>query len=65
VGGTVIHEMGHPLGLAGHSPSTADIMYRSTYDSKAEGLSEADRATLRALYAKPNGYHLAGAKRAD
>jgi predicted Zn-dependent protease len=41
--------MGHALGLAGHSPSTADIMYRSTYDSKAEGLSEADRATLRAL----------------
>jgi len=62
---TVLHEMGHALGLAGHSPSAADIMFRSTYDSEAEGLSAADRATLRALYAKPNGYHLAGPKRAD
>jgi len=63
---TVLHEMGHALGLAGHSPSPTDIMYfRGTRASEAEGLSARDRATLRALYAKPNGYHLAGAKHTD
>jgi len=63
---TVLHEMGHALGLAGHSPNEADIMYyRGTWASKTDGLSEGDRATLRALYAKPNGQRVTGAKRTD
>lgn len=61
---TMLHEMGHALGLAGHSPYEDDIMYyRGT--SKTDGLSERDRATLRALYAKPNGHRVTGPKRVD
>jgi predicted Zn-dependent protease len=63
---TVLHEMGHALGLAGHSPSPADLMYfRGTRASQAPGLSAADRATLRALYAKPNGAPVAGPRRTE
>jgi predicted Zn-dependent protease len=63
---TVLHETGHALGLAGHSPNEADIMYyRGTWASRSDGISEGDRATLRALYAKPNGQRVTGAKRTD
>jgi hypothetical protein len=63
---TVLHEMGHALGLAGHSPYETDIMYfRGGWAAKTDGLSERDRATLRALYAKPNGHRVTGPRRAD
>lgn len=45
----VLHEMGHALGLGGHSPDPRDILFRSI-DSEASGLSAADRETLRRLY---------------
>ena len=62
---TVLHEMGHALGLGGHSPDPADVMYgRVNADAKPE-LTERDRATLRALYAKPNGHRVTGPRRAD
>jgi predicted Zn-dependent protease len=50
----VLHEMGHVLGLMGHSDDPRDIMYPSVSEEPDEGLSARDRNTLRALYAGPN-----------
>lgn len=44
---TVTHELGHVLGIGRHSPSDADIMGAR---ASAARLSEADRATVLALY---------------
>lgn len=63
--GTVLHEMGHALGLGGHSPEAGDVMYRSVKTETRATLSDRDRATLRALYARPNGHRVTGPKRAD
>ncbi len=60
----MLHEMGHALGLAGHSPKKDDIMYVGGVGS-AKGLSERDRATLKLLYARPNGHRVTGARRLD
>ena len=60
---TVLHEMGHALGLGGHSPDPGDIMYKST--STARELTPRDRETLRRLYARPNGKSLIGPRSAD
>ncbi len=62
---TVLHEMGHALGLAGHSPDKADIMYPRIVGGRDERLSARDRETLRLLYKRPNGHHIAGARQAD
>lgn len=62
---TVLHEMGHALGLGGHSPDRADIMYPKISGSRAEGLSPRDRETLRLLYHRPNGHRVTGARRGD
>jgi predicted Zn-dependent protease len=62
---TVLHEMGHALGFAGHSPHADDVMYAHLNPETRSALSERDRATLRALYAKPNGHRVTGPKRAD
>ena len=59
---TVLHEMGHALGLGGHSPDPGDVMYPSI-DAGQEGLSARDRRTLERLYASPIGRRVAGAKR--
>jgi len=62
---TMLHEMGHALGLAGHSPDPGDVMFpRSGRRGSSIGLSARDCATLRALYAAPIGRRIAGAKRA-
>jgi hypothetical protein len=55
----VLHEMGHALGLGGHSPDEGDVMYAR--GSGHTGLSERDRATIRKLYAKPIGARVTGA----
>jgi len=49
-----LHEIGHALGVTGHSANTSDIMYyRSQVDDKREGLSAADKATIAAIYRHP------------
>lgn len=48
-----LHEVGHILGLE-HSPDPRDVMV-ALYDGRATGLSAADVATARLLYALPSG----------
>ena len=59
----VLHEMGHALGIRGHSPRPGDIMYENV--GTADGLSARDRETLRQLYARPNGKPIVGARSPD
>lgn len=47
---TVLHEIGHALGLFEHSTSPDDLMYA---DPVRNGLSERDRATAEAAYHLP------------
>lgn len=50
-----LHEIGHALGVTGHSASTSDIMYYSTQvEDKRAGLSIADKATINAIYRHPS-----------
>ena len=47
------HEMGHALGLIGHSPYPTDIMcerVRGCLVARIHGLTDRDRNTLRRLY---------------
>ncbi len=48
-----LHEVGHALGLE-HSPDPRDVM-AARYDGRGAGLTEADLATVRLLYAVPPG----------
>lgn len=48
-----LHEVGHAIGLA-HSPDAGDVMAART-DGRVRGLSAADVATARLLYALPTG----------
>ena len=57
----VLHEVGHALGIGGHSPKAGDIMFASIKGG-AQGLSERDRNTLKALYARPIGARISGAR---
>jgi predicted Zn-dependent protease len=57
--------MGHALGLAGHSPDRSDVMASALNVERRPQLSARDRATLRALYTKPNGHRVTGPRRAD
>lgn len=46
-----LHEIGHALGITGHSAARADIMFSTVYpDDKNESLSANDIATINALY---------------
>ncbi len=47
---TVLHEIGHALGIFEHAPSPDDLMYA---DPVRNGLSERDRATAEAAYHLP------------
>lgn len=56
----VLHEMGHALGLAGHSSDPGDIMFGPAL---AQSLSERDKDTLKELYSRPIGSRITGARR--
>lgn len=47
-----LHEIGHALGIAGHSDSASDIMFASV-SHETHNLSSRDIATLKALYKLP------------
>lgn len=52
-----LHEIGHVLGLAGHSPQTGDIMYFCSpglINCAAAKLSDRDAHTIRRLYGQTN-----------
>src|SRR5262249_32317709 len=45
-----LHEMGHALGMNGHSPNSRDVMYSSANLDDKPVLSERDKNTIRKLY---------------
>jgi hypothetical protein len=51
----VLHELGHALGMHGHSPIPADLMYEVARDRRVDRLSIEDVNSFRALYRQPNG----------
>ena len=62
---TMLHEMGHALGL-GHSPASGDVMYvGGIWYLESPELSARDRETLRLLYARPVGSRVTGARNLD
>jgi predicted Zn-dependent protease len=50
-----LHEIGHALGMRGHSPIPADAMYEVARDRRVGRLSPEDVNSFRALYELPNG----------
>lgn len=47
-----LHEIGHAIGIGGHSPNSDDIMYAAIYpEDKPATLTGRDKATVAALYA--------------
>lgn len=49
-----LHEVGHSLGLLGHSSGPEDIMFSSvSFVAPLEGLSERDKKTIHELYFAP------------
>jgi hypothetical protein len=55
VQGVALHEIGHVLGAAGHSPLQADVMFQVATDRRGNVVSLHDRNTFRALYGVPPG----------
>lgn len=49
---TALHEIGHALGINGHSDNRADVMYPETQASTMMTLSARDMATLKIMYSK-------------
>ena len=47
-----LHEVGHILGINGHSPNSHDVMFYSVQSTSPQALSDRDIATLRRLYSK-------------
>ena len=45
-----LHEIGHALGIAGHSNNPEDIMYAIATTRKEPGVSDADSKTLKLVY---------------
>lgn len=53
---TIIHEVGHALGIIDHSPDARDIMY-VPHQYGIHLLSERDKATINWLYSLPVGFN--------
>ncbi len=47
----VLHELGHAIGIIGHSPNSTDVMYASSNVSK---FSDRDIATIKLMYSGDN-----------
>jgi predicted Zn-dependent protease len=51
----IVHEIGHALGLLGHSPLRDDVMFAILADEPVQRPTERDLATLRRLYKQTAG----------
>lgn len=47
---TCLHELGHALGMAGHSPSNRDVMFYTESSSVWPALTKRDKATMLRMY---------------
>jgi hypothetical protein len=57
-----LHEIGHVLGMMGHSPVPTDLMYRALgRRSTRDGLTQSDINSFVSLYRLPNGTHYGNA----
>jgi hypothetical protein len=45
-----LHELGHALGMHGHSPSSRDVMFSAATVNGAAMLSERDKKTIQRIY---------------
>lgn len=45
-----LHEVGHALGMHGHSPNSQDVMFLAATPEPIARLSERDKATIRRIY---------------
>ena len=50
MGRVCLHEAGHALGLTGHSPERADVMFATVYSTDAAALTDRDINSLNELY---------------
>lgn len=57
---TCLHEIGHALGLNGHSTNHSDIMYLGTAKRQLPALTKRDKATIKKLYASYRAIKMAG-----
>ena len=57
VQGIALHEIGHALGMRGHSPVETDLMYPVVRDRITEDLTRQDVHSFVSLYRIPNGSH--------
>jgi predicted Zn-dependent protease len=50
-----LHEVGHALGMHGHSPNNHDVMFPSVTLVGRTGLTERDKNTIRLMYKSSTG----------